>query len=293
MDQGLPRRSDQSVGTPRNDNTTMFNFLHTFHPSPVLFSIGPINIYWYGLFIVLGVLAAIGVAIYLAKLHGIKSEIILDLAVWLIVGGVMGARIYDVFLELPYFLTNPLDIFKIWQGGLAIHGAIIGGALALWLFAKKYQRDFWQLASIAITALPLGQAIGRWGNYFNQELFGYPTNLAWGIPIDLAHRPWQYLNYEYFHPTFLYESLGNLIIFIILFTLHIKKVMSCELRVTSYLFMYSILRFTIEFIRLDATPAFLGLRFPQLISLLVISCCLIYFAVKFSRKINEKSGLEK
>jgi len=278
----------------------MFNFLHAFHPSPILASIGPINIYWYGFFIMLAVLAALTVAIYLAKLHSIKKEAIIDLAFWLIVGGLIGARIYDVFLELPYFLANPLNIFKIWQGGLAIHGAIIGGLIALWLYAKKYQHNFWQLAAIIATSLPLAQAIGRWGNYFNQELFGYPTNLAWGIPIDLAHRPWQYLNYEYFHPTFLYESLGNLIIFIILFTLHIKKVTTrlpdgqgYELRVTSYLLLYSLLRFATEFIRLDATPAFLGPRLPQLVSLIIFFLCLIYLALKFGQKVNEKSGLEK
>ena len=269
----------------------MFNFLHTFHPSPILATIGLINIYWYGFFIVLGVLAALAVAIRLAKFYNLKSEIIIDLAVWLIIGGMIGARIYDVFLELPYFLANPLDIFKIWQGGLAIHGAIIGGALTLWLFAKKYQHNFWQLAAIAITSLPLAQAIGRWGNYFNQELFGLPTNLAWGIPIDLAHRPWQYFNYDYFHPTFLYESLGNLIIFIILIFFHFhKRVTSYELRVTSYLFMYSSLRFTTEFFRIDATPSAFGLRFPQIISLLIIIYCLIYFAVKFSRKISQNTA---
>jgi len=278
----------------------MLNFLHTFNPSPVLISLGPINIYWYGVFIMLAVLTALTVAIYLAKLHGIKSETIIDLAVWLIVGGLIGARLYDVFLEWPYFSAHPTDAFKIWQGGLAIHGAIIGGLIALWLYAKKYQQNFWQLAAVIATVLPLGQAIGRWGNYFNQELFGYPTNLPWGIPIDLTHRPFEYLNFEYFQPTFLYESLGNLIIFIILFTLHIKKVTTrlpdgqgYELRVTSYLLLYSLLRFATEFIRLDPAPIIFGLRFPQLISLLVIICCLIYFAVKFRRKISQKYGLEK
>ena len=172
----------------------MFNFLHTFRPSPILISLGPINIYWYGVFIVLGVLFAIAVAIYLAKSSNLKPETILDLAVWLIIGGVIGARLYDAALEWSYFSAHPLDIFKVWQGGLAIHGAIIGGLLALWFYVKKYQHNFWQLAAIIATSLPLAQAIGRWGNYFNQELFGNPTNLTWGIPIDLAHRPWQYLN---------------------------------------------------------------------------------------------------
>ena len=280
----------------------MFNFLHTFNPSPILFSFGPINIYWYGFFIVLGILAAITIAVYLAKLHAIKSEIIIDLAVWLIIGGLIGARIYDIFLEWPYFSTHPLDIFKIWQGGLAIHGAIIGGALALWLFAKKYSYDFWQLAAVAVTALPLAQAIGRWGNYFNQELFGYPTGLPWGIPINLAHRPWQYLDYGYFHPAFLYESIGNLIIFLILIFLQIwliKKSKGCALRVTSYAlcvvsyaFLYSSLRFFLEFIRVDTTPIVFNLRFPQTVSLLIIFFILGYFIYNIWLKIRKKTAIE-
>ena len=274
----------------------MLNFLHTFQPSPILISIGPINIYWYGFLIVLGVLAAIGVAVYLAKFHKIKADVIVDLAVWLIIGGLIGARVYDVFLESPYFLTNPLDIFKIWQGGLAIHGGILGGILALWIFTKRHSAagNFWQLAAIIAAVLPLAQAIGRWGNYFNQELFGYPTNLPWGIPIDIVHRPWQYLNNSYFHPAFLYESLGNLAIFAILFFLQIwliKKqkfsAFSYALCVMGYAILYSVLRFTTEFIRIDSTPAILGLRFPQLISLIVIFLSLGYLAYFIWLKIRK------
>ena len=280
----------------------MFNFLHTFNPAPILFSLGPIHIYWYGFFIILAVLAALTVASYLARLYNIKTETMIDLAFWLIIGGIIGARIYDIFLEWPYFSTHPLDILKVWQGGLAIHGAIIGGLIALWLFTKKYNYNLWQLAAITATALPLGQAIGRWGNYFNQELFGYPTGLPWGIPIDLAHRPWQYLNYNYFHPAFLYESIGNLIIFFILIYLQIwliKKSNSYELRVTSYAlcvtsyaFLYSTLRFSTEFIRIDATPSLLGLRFPQLISLLIIFFSLGYFAYLIWLKIKKNKALD-
>jgi len=183
------------------------NFLHTFSPSPTLISFGPTHLYWYGFFIVLGVLSALTVAIYLARFHGIKTDTIIDLAVWLVIGGILGARIYAVFLEWPYFSAHPLDILKIWQGGLAIHGAVIGGLIALWLFTKKYKHNFWQLAAIFATGLPLAQAIGRWGNYFNQELFGRPTTLTWGIPIDVASRPVEYISSTYFHPTFLYELI--------------------------------------------------------------------------------------
>ncbi|MDP2708968.1 MAG: prolipoprotein diacylglyceryl transferase [bacterium] len=265
----------------------MINFLHTFQPSPILAALGPINIYWYGLFIMLGLLAALTAAVYLAGLHGLKKEVVIDLAVWLTIGGLIGARAYDIGLEWRYFSAHPADILKIWQGGLAIHGAIIGGLIALWLFSKKYGHSLWQLAALAATALPLGQAIGRWGNYFNQELFGYPTGLPWGIPIDLARRPWQYLNYQYFHPTFLYESLGSLLIFTVMIFLHYKRAENYKLRVMSYLFMYSILRFSTEFIRIDETPSLFGLRFPQLISLAAIFLCLGYFAYFIWLKIKK------
>jgi len=253
------------------------NFLHTFSPSPTLISFGPTHLYWYGFFIVLGVLSALTVAIYLARFYGIKTDTIVDLSIWLIIGGIFGARIYDVFLEWPYFSAHPLDILKIWQGGLAIHGAVIGGLIALWLFTKKYKHNFWQLAAIFATGLPLAQAIGRWGNYFNQELFGRPTNLPWGIPIDIAHRPWQYLNYDYFHPAFLYESIGNLTIVLILSCLQVWLIKKNKfpdfpyfLIPASYFLLYSLLRFSLEFIRIDATPVFFGLRLPQIISLLII-----------------------
>ena len=279
----------------------MINFLHTYHPSSILVSFGPIDIHWYGLLIVWGIIFAIALTFKLASYYNIKKETIVDLAFWLIISGVIGARIYFIFLELPYYLVYPLDMFKPWQGGLAIHGAIIGGALALWLYARKYKLNFWLLASLIVPGLALAQAIGRWGNYFNQELFGYPTNLAWSVPIDLINRPFAYLSEQYFHPVFLYELLGNLLIFIILIIIHliiIRKVTSYELRVTSYkllvicyLICYSFLRFFLEFWRIDETPVIFNLRFPQLISLIIIFLSLIYliylfFPNKSSTKFN-------
>ena len=282
-----------------NDNRKfMFNFLHTFNPSPVLATIGPIHLYWYGLFIVSGILSALAVCLYLAKLYNIKTGIIIDLAFWLIIGGLIGARVYEVFLELPYYLASPLSILKIWQGGLAIHGAIIGGLISLWLFAKKYNHNFWRLAGIISASLPLGQAIGRFGNYFNQELFGLPTNLPWGIPINPINRPWQYANYEYFHPAFLYESFGNFIIFLILLSIHFywikrgQKTACFRFPFFSYLFFYSSLRFALEFIRLDTTPIIFWLRFPQIISLLIIFLSLSYFIYNIWLKIRKNKTLD-
>ena len=273
------------------------NFLHTFHPSPTLITIGPIHIYWYGFFIILGALAAIFITLKLADYYKIKKETIIDLAFWLIIGGIIGARLYHILLELQYYLSSPIDAIKIWQGGLAIHGAILAGIIIIWRFSKKHQYNFWLLSSIIVPGLALAQAIGRWGNYFNQELFGKPTNLPWGIPIDLANRPIEYISNEFFHPAFLYESIGNLLIFFILISIHIwiirknkKKNYSYFLPLTSYFLLYSILRFFIEFIRIDPTYVILGLRFPQIISLLIIFFSIIFLTAKlYLTKANNKA----
>lgn len=269
-------------------------FLHTFHPDPILISFGPINIYWYGIFIVLGILSAIDITLKLAEHYEIKKETIIDLAFYLIIFGIIGARVYDVFLEAPYYLKNPLDVFKIWQGGLAIHGAIIAGAAVIYLFAKKRKLNFWLLASLITPGLALAQAIGRWGNYFNQELFGRPTELPWGIPIDLMNRPLAYISAEYFHPTFLYESSGNLIIFGILLLIASRAIKKNKqndnssniLLLTSYFLLYSILRFSTEFIRIDKTPEIFHLRFPQIASIFIIIACFIPLLPSFRKRVN-------
>jgi len=308
-------------------------FLHTFQPSPIMLSFGPINIYWYGFFIVLGVISALLIAMKLGSYYGIKKETVIDLAFYLVIFGVIGARVYDVFfVEWSYFSGHLLDIFKVWQGGLAIHGAVIAGVITLYFFAKKtnplnlpaqagpplkggqenaahLQKGgeggyFWLLASILVPGLALAQAIGRWGNYFNQELFGGPTGLPWGIPISIVNRPIEYLSSTHFHPAFLYESLGNLLIFVILIIFHVlmirNKIPSASfssrdgltpfwkggklnryaLCVMSYAISYSILRFFTEFIRIDPTPEILGLRLPQIVSLLVVIFSVIFLILK-------------
>ncbi|MFA5109742.1 MAG: prolipoprotein diacylglyceryl transferase [Patescibacteria group bacterium] len=266
----------------------MIHFLHTFQPEPVLFTLGPINLYWYGFFIVLGIIAALATTFLLAKYHNIKTDTVFDLSLWLIIGGIAGARVYDIILELPYYLQNPLQTLAVWQGGLAIHGGIIAGIIITWFFAKKHRINFWRLTALTVPGLAIAQAIGRWGNYFNQELFGLPTALPWGIPIDLWHRPWQYSSSLYFQPTFLYESLGCLAIGLILVVLNICFLKKQKLNAYFYIWstalfmiLYSILRFSLEFIRSDKTPYLFGLRWPQIVSLAIIilfSLILIYYA---------------
>jgi len=174
-----------------------------------------------------------------------------------------------------------LAILKIWQGGLAIHGAIIAGAIVIWYFARKQKISFWLIASIVAPVLALAQTIGRWGNYFNQELFGFPTGLPWGIPIEVFRRPAEYISDVFFHPVFLYESIGNFFIFILLLIAH-KKINIFEkpywqkVITLGYFMAYSILRFSMEFIRIDSTPTIAGLRWPQIISIMIFSASMIY-----------------
>lgn len=274
----------------------MINFLHTFEPNSSLFSYGFLTVHYYGLFIVMGMIAGFFLALRLAKYYKIDQNDLFDLFFYLVIGGIIGARIYHVFLELGYYISNPLDIFKIWNGGLAIHGGIIAGLIILYWFSKKRQINFWLLGSLIVPGLALAQAFGRWGNYFNQELFGLPTDLPWGIPISLINRPLEYLSSEYFHPTFLYESIGNFLIFIILILIHTWiirkkkfKIQRYELCVMSYAILYSILRFSLEFIRIDPTPVFLGLRFPQIASIIIVIISVIILLLpKLKKGVNIK-----
>jgi len=265
----------------------MINFLHTNIPERILISIGPLHIYWYGFLIVIGMILAILIAIKLGSYYNIHKDLIIDSSFWLIIGGVIGARIYHVFLEFPYYSAHPLNIFKLWNGGLAIHGAIIAAIIILYLIAKKNKIGFFKLVSLITPGFGLAMAVGRWGNYFNQENFGLPTNLPWGIPIESANRVSGYLYSEYFHPTFLYESIGNFIIFLILILIHVllikKKIKSFETVLFGHLILYSMLRFSNEYVRIDITPEFLGMRFPQVMSLIIIIISIAFIAFKLFR----------
>jgi len=237
---------------------------------------------------VLGVLLALKLSLILAKKFKVSTENIFDLAFWLIIFGIIGARIYHIFLEIEYYIAHPADIIKIWEGGMAIHGAVIAGIITILIFCHKKKMNFWLTTAILTPGLALCQAIGRWGNYFNQELFGLPTDLAWGIPINIIIRPPKFIDSQYFHPTFLYESLGNLFIFAVLICLlwyfFKKGKKRYDLVVITYLIMYSTLRFFMEFIRIDKTPEILNLRFPQIASIIIILACFVYlFQQKYKK----------
>jgi len=252
-------------------------FFHSFIPGSIAFTLGSLTIHWYGLILSLAILVALLITIKLAKIYQFNIDMILDLTIWIIIGSLIGARIYDVFLNWSLYSNNLLEILKVWHGGLAIHGGLIGGAVVLLIFSYLKKRrlregelNFYKLASLVLPGLAIGQAIGRFGNWFNQELFGLPTNSFIGIPIDLINRPLGYENYNYFQPTFLYESLTMLIVGLILYKLVKNNKTSPKIILAVYLISYGVVRFLLEFIKIDPTPQILFLRWPQIISLVMI-----------------------
>ncbi|MEC4817499.1 MAG: prolipoprotein diacylglyceryl transferase [Scytonema sp. PMC 1069.18] len=240
-------------------------------PGPILVQIGPLTIRWYGFLIASAVLLGVSLSQYLAKRRNINPELISDLSIWLVIGAIPAARLYYVLFEWSEYAQNPGRIIAIWQGGIAIHGAIIGGAIAAIIFAKLKQVRFWQLADLVAPALILGQAIGRWGNFFNSEAFGAPTNLPWKLYIPPNRRPPELADFEYFHPTFLYESVWDLMVFALLMVLFFRGLSGKPTLKTGtvslvYMVGYSLGRFWIEGLRTDSLM--LGpLRVAQLVSL--------------------------
>lgn len=256
-------------------------------PGPILFKLGPLAVRWYGFLIASAVLIGVSLSQYLAKKRKVDPELIGDLAIWLVLAAIPCARLYYVAFQWENYAQNPASALAIWQGGIAIHGAILGGVLAGWIFGRIHRIPFWQLADLVAPSLILGQAIGRWGNFFNSEAFGAPTDLPWKLYIPpeievngsiVRPRPPEFANVDYFHPTFLYESLWNLMVFTLLMNLFFRDLKGKpRLKVGTlflvYVVAYSAGRIWIEGLRMDSLM--LGpLRIAQLVSLsgMILGC---------------------
>ena len=216
--------------------------------------------------------------------------IIPNIATHVIVWGIIGARLYYCILNLDFFIEHPLEILAIREGGLSIHGALIAGACVVIYEAKRRKMEVGKLLDICAMGLPIAQSIGRWGNVFNSEAFGLPTNLPWKMYIKQPYRPDEYFSQEYFHPTFLYESLLNLVIFFILYKFILPKYKEQYGIITaSYLILYSTVRFFIESLRVDCVKYFWGIPAPQVVSLILIliSACFIFKKLKLVN-VNKK-----
>ena len=186
--------------------------------SQIICTIFGINIYFYGVILAFAIIAGAFVSDYVgSKFLGLRKETIIDASPYLVIAGIIGARLYYCVLNYDFYLRFPTEILAIRHGGISIHGAILGGLIGLIIFAKRRKLSLLKLADTVAVGLPLAQAVGRWGNFFNSEAFGTPTTLPWKLYIAPQYRPIPYTNYEYFHPTFLYEALLNLALFLLLF----------------------------------------------------------------------------
>ncbi|MEM6501084.1 MAG: prolipoprotein diacylglyceryl transferase [Cyanobacteria bacterium P01_C01_bin.89] len=245
-------------------------------PGPIFFEAGPVTVRWYGFLIASALLLAVFLSQYLARRQGVNPEVMGDVAIWLVVGAIPCARLYYVLFTWDNYGGDISRMIAIWEGGIAIHGAIIGGTIGALLFAKLNKFSFWKMADLVAPSLILGQAIGRWGNFFNSEAFGGPTDLPWKLFIPRDRRPFGYFQTEYFHPTFLYESLWNLMIFAALMWIFFRSLRGLWPRVRPgalfcvYAIGYSFGRLWIEGLRTDSLM-FGEVRVAQLISILGVS----------------------
>jgi phosphatidylglycerol:prolipoprotein diacylglycerol transferase len=246
-------------------------------PGPIAFYLGPFPIRWYGILMATAIVVGLLLTYRQARREGLPADDIIGAAQWAILAGLVGARLYEVAFNWDYYGQYPWKIPAVWEGGLAIHGGLIVGPLVGAWLAHRWRLPVLRSLDVAAPSLALGQAIGRWGNYFNEEAFGRPTDLPWRLFISRPHRPPGYADFEYFHPTFLYESLWDLVVFAILIGwLRPRLARRPGALFFVYIGLYSVGRFAIESLRLDSFWL-AGLRVPQLASVVGVAVALIGF----------------
>jgi phosphatidylglycerol---prolipoprotein diacylglyceryl transferase len=261
-------------------------------PSPTqgVWHIGSIPIRAYALCIVLGIIAACIITDILLRRRGAPPYVVLDVAVWAVPAGIIGARLYHVITSPSLYFGdggNFVDAFKIWQGGLGIWGAVAGGTIGAWIAARRLGLPLTMIADCLAPGLPVAQAIGRWGNYFNNELYGGETNLPWGLKIYnwdanagralVESGTGQPIVKGIYHPTFLYESLWCLGVALLVWLLDRKYKFGKGRAFAVYVMAYTVGRFWIEAMRTDPATHFLGMRLNDWVSIVVFLGALIYF----------------
>jgi phosphatidylglycerol---prolipoprotein diacylglyceryl transferase len=229
-------------------------------------SIGPLRLHLYGLMLALGVLAAYRIAEVRYAKQGRDPADIGRMAVVVVVCGVVGARVYHLFTGYKWHQEGVFNSIAIWKGGLSIWGAVAGGAIGLIFMARRMHLDVFPVLDAIGPGVVVAQAIGRWGNYFNQELFGRPTSLPWALRIDLAHRPPNYLSSPTFQPTFLYESLWCLLVFGVIVSTERRFRFRKGQAFALYVSMYTLGRTYFEYLRSDPASRIWGIRFNLLLS---------------------------
>jgi phosphatidylglycerol---prolipoprotein diacylglyceryl transferase len=266
--------------------------------SRIAIEMGPITVYWYGLIIGFGAFLGLLLAVKEGERRGLHKDTFVDLVLFAVPIAIISARAYYVLFTWDYYKDHPEDIFKIWEGGIAIHGALIGSVLTALVFSKVKGISFWKLADIAAPSIILGQAIGRWGNFMNQEAYGgevtreYLESLF--LPDFIINQ--MYIDgvegLTYYHPTFLYESLWNIIGFVILLLLRKVNLRRGELFL-SYVIWYSIGRYFVEGLRTDSLMLTEHLRIAQVISIVLILICIGIAIYRRASGMADKKYLEE
>ena len=252
-------------------------------PGAIAFEIGPLVVRWYGILMAVAIVVGLWLGHREAQREKLPADDIISAAQWAILAGLVGARLYEVIFNWDYYGQYPAKIVAVWEGGLAIHGGLIVGPLVGAFLAWRWRLPVLRGFDVAAPSIAIGQAIGRWGNFFNEEAFGRPTNLPWKLYISPAHRPPGFGQFEYFHPTFFYESVWDFAVFVVLVAwLRPRLREHPGALFFTYIGLYSIGRFAIEALRLDSF--WVGqFRVPQLASLAGVIVALIGVAWTYRR----------
>ncbi|HHO5922773.1 TPA: prolipoprotein diacylglyceryl transferase [Staphylococcus aureus] len=266
----------------------VFNYI-----DPVAFNLGPLSVRWYGIIIAVGILLGYFVAQRALVKAGLHKDTLVDIIFYSALFGFIAARIYFVIFQWPYYAENPSEIIKIWHGGIAIHGGLIGGVIAGVIVCKVKNLNPFQIGDIVAPSIILAQGIGRWGNFMNHEAHGGSVSRAF---LEQLHLPNfiienMYINGQYYHPTFLYESIWDVAGFIIL--VNIRKHLKLGETFFLYLTWYSIGRFFIEGLRTDSLMLTSNIRVAQLVSILLILISIsliVYRRIKYNPPLYSKVG---
>lgn len=246
----------------------------------IALNIGNLTITWYAIFILTGIIVAYLLIKKEAKKYNISGEFVSNLVFWCVIFGILGARIYYVLFNLDYYMIDPIEVIKIWNGGLAIHGGIIAGVITLVIYCKKNNVNILKMTDIAVVGVIIAQAIGRWGNFFNAEAHGAVVSKT---VLEAQHLPnfiieGMHIGNQYYLPTFLYESILNIIGFIILLIVRKNKNTKLGITTSLYLIWYGIVRFIIESMRTDSLM--LGdIRIAMLISVIMVIIGIVMFII--------------
>lgn len=250
-------------------------------PSQIICTLFGVNIYYYGVIMAAAILSGTLVSDWLGtKFFDLKKETIIDMSPYIIVFGLLGARAYYCLMNYSFYLRFPTEIFALRHGGISIHGAIIGGLAGILIFALRHKLSAKKLCDVSCIGLALGQSIGRWGNFFNSEAYGLPTDLPWKLYIAPQYRQIPFQDYAFYHPTFLYESILDFALFGILLFFVVKKKFNKEGNLTLiYLILYSVIRIVVESYRIDSIRYIYGIPVAIVMSICIIflSCILIWF----------------